>query len=64
MLALAHILDRICVYAARFAGLLLLILTAVIIYDVIGRKFFNTGSVALHELEWHCLLYTSPSPRD
>lgn len=24
-----------------------------IIYDVIGRKFFNTGSVALHELEWH-----------
>ena len=53
MLKLAHILDRICVYAARFAGLLLLVLTAVIIYDVIGRKFFNTGSVALHELEWH-----------
>ena len=53
MLKLAHILDRICVYAARFAGLLLLVLTAVIIYDVIGRKFFNTGSVALHELQWH-----------
>lgn len=53
MLKLAHILDRICVYAARFAGLLLLVLTAVIIYDVIGRKFFNTGSVALHELEWY-----------
>jgi TRAP-type mannitol/chloroaromatic compound transport system permease small subunit len=53
MLKLAHILDRICVYAARFAGLLLLVLTAVIIYDVIGRKFFNTGSVALYELQWH-----------
>ena len=53
MLAIAHILDRLCVYAARFAGLLLLVLTAVIIYDVAGRRFFNTGSVALQELEWH-----------
>ncbi|WP_421850385.1 TRAP transporter small permease subunit [Oricola sp.] len=53
MLKLAAILDRICVWAARFAGILLLVLTAVIIYDVIGRRFFNTGSVALQELEWH-----------
>ena len=53
MLKLADILDRICVYAARFAGLLLFALMAVILYDVIGRKFFNTGSVALAELEWH-----------
>ena len=53
MLKLAHILDRICVYAARTAGLLLLLLTAVILYDIIGRQFFNTGSVALQELEWH-----------
>lgn len=53
MLKFAYILDRICVYAARFAGLLLLILTAVILYDVIGRRFFNTGSVALQDLEWH-----------
>jgi len=53
MLILANILDRICVYAARIAGLLLFVLMAVILYDVIGRKFFNTGSVALAELEWH-----------
>lgn len=53
MLRLADILDRICVHAARFAGVLLLALTAVIIYDVVGRRFFNTGSVALQELEWH-----------
>ncbi len=53
MLKLAHILERICVYAARLAGLLLFVLMAVILYDVIGRKFFNTGSVALAELEWH-----------
>ena len=24
-----------------------------ILFDVIGRRFFNTGSVALQELEWH-----------
>lgn len=39
--------------AARFTGLLLLALTAVIIYDVIGRRFFSTGSFKLQELEWH-----------
>lgn len=38
---------------ARFAGLLLFLLMAVILYDIIGRKFFSTGSVALQELEWH-----------
>lgn len=40
-------------YSARLAGVLLLVLTAVILYDVIGRQFYNTGSVALQELEWH-----------
>ena len=34
-------------------GLLLLVLTGVIIYDVVGRKFFDTGSFVLAELEWH-----------
>ncbi|MDC0434698.1 TRAP transporter small permease subunit [bacterium] len=53
MLRLAHYLERTVVYAARFAGLLLLALTGVILYDIIGRQFFNTGSVALQELEWH-----------
>lgn len=39
--------------AAVFIGSLLLVLTGVIIYDVIGRKFFDTGSFVLSELEWH-----------
>lgn len=38
---------------ARGLGLLLLVLVAVILYDVIGRKFFATGSIFLQELEWH-----------
>lgn len=46
-------LSWICRQVARGAGLLLIVLTAVIIYDVIGRKFFATGSFKLQELEWH-----------
>ena len=53
MLKTAHLFERICTYAARVAGVLLLFLTAVVLYDVIGRQFFNTGSVALSELQWH-----------
>ena len=53
MLIVAHIFERLCTYAARLAGVLLLLLTAVVLYDVVGRQFFNTGSVALSELQWH-----------
>lgn len=38
---------------AAFAGVLLVTLAGVIIYDVIGRRFFATGSFKLQELEWH-----------
>lgn len=52
-LKISNILTRINVYAARFAAVLLLLLTFVIMYDVIGRRFFSTGSIILQELEWH-----------
>jgi TRAP-type mannitol/chloroaromatic compound transport system permease small subunit len=32
---------------------MLLMLALVIGYDVIGRKFFNTGSTLLQEVQWH-----------
>lgn len=32
---------------------MLIALMVTIIFDVIGRRFMNTGSVALQELEWH-----------
>ena len=38
---------------ARLVGWLLMVLMAVIIYDVVGRRFFSTGSFKLQELEWH-----------
>ena len=53
LLILARWLAAPCHFFARLAGLLLLVLTAVIIYDVVGRKFFATGSFKLQELEWH-----------
>lgn len=53
MSKLADFFELICIWAARLAGVLLLVLTAVVMYDVVGRQFFNTGSVALSELQWH-----------
>ena len=52
-LMLARLFERANVQAARLAGLGLLLLTAVIMYDVVGRRFFDTGSVVLQDLEWH-----------
>ncbi len=42
----SHLMARLC-------GLMLLVLTGVILYDVVGRRFFATGSFKLQELEWH-----------
>ncbi len=50
-------IARVCAWpshlVARLCGLLLLLLTGVIMYDVIGRRFFNTGSFVISDLEWH-----------
>ena len=40
-------------YAHMFGGWLLLLLALVIGYDVVGRKFFTTGSTVLQEVQWH-----------
>ena len=53
MLHWADLLARPCLWANRLGGWLLLILALVIGYDVVGRKFFDTGSVVLQDLEWH-----------
>ncbi len=53
ILTIAAVLTRICDYAARIAAVLMVALVAVIMYDVIGRKFFSTSSFFLQDLEWH-----------
>jgi TRAP-type mannitol/chloroaromatic compound transport system permease small subunit len=52
-LKIASALTTLCEWAARVAAVFLFALVFVIIYDVIGRKFFSTGSTLLQELEWH-----------
>ena len=52
-LTLSRWLAWPCRWFAAICGALLLILAAVILYDVIGRRFFATGSFKLQELEWH-----------
>ncbi len=53
LLAVSDGLAAPCRAVARVCGWLLLVLMAVILYDVIGRRFFSTGSFKLQELEWH-----------
>jgi TRAP-type mannitol/chloroaromatic compound transport system permease small subunit len=53
LLAASDALARPCRVVARILGLMLLVLTAVIVYDVIGRRFFATGSILLQEVQWH-----------
>ncbi len=52
-LKLADGLTWLCDRAARIAAVVMIVLVGVIMYDVIGRKMFATGSVVLQELEWH-----------
>mgnify|MGYP000061894464 CR=1 FL=1 len=52
-LKIASALTWVCDLAAKIAAVFLFVLVGVIIYDVIGRKFFATGSFVLQELEWH-----------
>lgn len=42
-----------CRLFAALCGVMLFVLAGVIVYDVIGRRLFDTGSILLQELEWH-----------
>ena len=47
------IIESITEWIGRFASWLVLIMVLLICYDVAMRYFFQHGSVALQELEWH-----------
>ena len=50
---LKQVTDRILKGASYLGRFVLIALMITIIFDVIGRRFMNTGSVGLQELEWH-----------
>lgn len=56
MRALLRLSDRISdvlTLVGKAAGWLAVVLMAVIVFDVVGRRFFATGSTKLQDLEWH-----------
>lgn len=53
LVRLSDILARIALLAGRIGGWACIPLIALIMVDVIARRFFNIGSTLLQELEWH-----------
>ena len=52
-LTLERFFDRFSDVMGWVAGVLNLIMLVNVFYDAIARYFFNTGSIALQEIEWH-----------
>jgi TRAP-type mannitol/chloroaromatic compound transport system permease small subunit len=53
LVILKQLIDRILKATSYIGRFVLIALMITIIFDVIGRRFMNTGSVGLQELEWH-----------
>ncbi len=45
--------DKLSKFFMVISGISLIVLTLLVSYDVITRKLFSGGSIALQELEWH-----------
>lgn len=50
---LADALSRLVLWAGRIGAWATIPMIALIIWDVVSRRFFATGSTLLQELEWH-----------
>ncbi len=46
-------IDTLNRYAAYLSAIILALLVILIVYDATARYLFQTGSIALQELEWH-----------
>ena len=53
LLRLEILFDRFSDVMGWVAGVLNLLMLANVFYDAIMRYFFNTGSIAMQEMEWH-----------
>jgi len=53
LLKLEKFFDRFSDVMGWIAGALNLVMLLNVFYDAIARYFFNTGSIALQEIEWH-----------
>ncbi len=53
MEALARGIEKLIALFAKFAALLVIFLSLLVVYDALNRYLLHGGSVALQELEWH-----------
>ncbi len=53
LLRLETLFDRFSDVMGWVAGVLNLLMLVNVFYDAIMRYFFNTGSIAMQEMEWH-----------
>ena len=53
MEALARGIEKLITLFAKFAALLVIFLSLLVVYDALNRYLMHGGSVALQELEWH-----------
>jgi len=53
LLNLVSKIDAFTEYTGKCISSLVIILTLLVSYDVSMRYFFNSGSIAIQELEWH-----------
>jgi TRAP-type mannitol/chloroaromatic compound transport system permease small subunit len=45
--------DKFADFIGNLTGVLMVVMMLNVFYDVIMRYFFNTGSIAMQEMEWH-----------
>ncbi len=50
---LNHFFDTLGIVIGKILSVVLVLMILNVFYDVVARYFFNTGSVAMQELEWH-----------
>ena len=53
LLKIISIIDTFTEYTGKFISIFVIILVLLVGYDVSMRYLFNTGSIAIQELEWH-----------
>ena len=53
LLKIISIIDAFTEYTGKFISIFVIILVLLVGYDVSMRYLFNSGSIAIQELEWH-----------
>lgn len=53
LVKLESFFDKVADFVGHITGILMVLMMINVFYDVIMRYFFNTGSIAMQEMEWH-----------